>query len=491
MPEVPRRFGRAGRRTVMNAGHQVDQILDVAQAKVFRLLWLFLPEPAVARDLRLQHLLASRFLSDAAQQSLSFGALVGVARGGGSALEVALVGVAALVPPAVFGLYGGAVADALPKRAALAGAYGLQAVACLSIPAVLGTDLLTVLLLVFLVNALGQVSAPTESCVLPLVATEAELASAASMINLAAAAGTGTGTAVLAPVIVRAWGLDVVFYVAGALLLLAASRVFDLPVGERRGPIHLPPLRARLRPAVRWLVRHPAVGTMIVVAVLAATVNQVLQTLAPSYVRQVLGADPADTAYVFAPSAAGVVVALLLAPTIMQLRGERVAALFGLLVAASCVFLLGVVTDVGKVADAVNPIRLLEVVGLRLAPELRTAAFLAMPLAFGVSLTAISVQVYINRRVPIGYQGRVFAMQGVVRSGASVVPLLTLGAAASRFGAEQVLLVSPALLLVLGYGLVYTSFRFAGLAPPSGLRVMETFWEEPEITAQRARPPSG
>lgn len=488
---MPGRAGRAGRRAVVNAGHQVDRVLDVTQTNVLRFLWLFLPEPAIARDLRFQQLLVSRFLSDAGQQSLSFGALVAVARGGGSPLEVALVGVAALAPPALFGLYGGAVADALPKRAALAGAYGLQAMACLSIPAVFGTELGTVLVLVFVVNSLGQVSGPTEASVLPLVASEAELASGASMINLAAAAGAGTGTAVLAPVLVRAWGLDVVFYVAGALLVLAASRVFDLPVGGRQGPVPLPPLRARLRPAVRWLVRHPAVGTMIVVAVLGATVNQVLQTLGPSYVREVLGADPADAAYVFAPSAVGVVAALVLAPPIMRVRGERVAALFGLLVAASCLFLLGVVAGAGRVVDPINPLRLLEAFGIGLSVKLRTAGLLAVPLAFGVALATTSVQVYINRRVPIGYQGRVFAMQGVARSGASVVPLLVLGAAASRFGAEQVLLVSPLVLLALGYGLVYTSFRFAGLAPPSGLRVMETFWEEPEFAGRQAGPLSG
>jgi hypothetical protein len=102
----------------------------------------------------------------------------------------------------------------------------------------------------------------------------------------------------------------------------------------------------------------------------------------------------------------------------------------------------------------------------------------------GVSLTITCVQTYINRRVPLSYQGRTFAMQSVLRNGAAIVPLLTLGALAAEFGAEKVLLVSPLLLLVLGYGLVYLSFRFAGLARPSHLEVVGTFWEEPEVTSQ-------
>ncbi len=473
------RGGRAGRMAVSGAGYGADRVLDTAQRQVFRLLWLFLPEPAIARDLRFEHLLASRFLSDAGQQALVFGALVAVARGGGSALEVALVGVAALAPPALFGLYGGTVADTLPKQVGLAGAYASQAVLCFVFAGALGSDLVVLLALIFAVNVLGQVSGPTESSVLPLVATEAELASAASMINLASAAGTAFGTGVLAPVVVRAFGVEEVLYVCGAMLLLAASRVFDLPVVEKGKRIRLPPVQRRFRPAVRWLVRHPAVGTMIIVAVLGGTVNVVLQTLAPRYVQEVLLADAADTAYVFAPSAVAVVAALLLAPRLMDRIGERTVAIFGLLIAALCLFLLGLVGDVASVVDEINPLHAVGLIGIDLSARLRTAGLLAMPLAFGVSLTVTSVQTYINRRVPVGYQGRTFAMQSALRNGSAIVPLLAMGAAASEFGAEKVLLVSPLLLLVVGYALVFASYRFVGLPAPGRLAVLESFWEEP------------
>src|SRR5712692_9688180 len=268
-PAEPRQRWRRGRRILRGAGYGADRVLDEAQANVFRILWFFLPEPSIARNLRFQHLLASRFLSDAGQQSLVFGSLVAVARRGGSALEVALVGAAALLPPALLGLYGGEVADALPKRTALAGAYTLQALLCFTMPTVLGTNLPVVLALILAVNTMGQVSGPTESAVLPLVASEEELASAASMINLAAAAGAAFGTALLAPVLVKAFSVRLVLYVAGAMLLIAASRIFDLPVPEEANrTIQLPPPRARFRAAVRWLTQNPAVATMMFLAVL-------------------------------------------------------------------------------------------------------------------------------------------------------------------------------------------------------------------------------
>ncbi len=478
-PEARDRF-ELPRRVAGRAGSGADRVLDEAQARVFRVLWLFLPEPAIARNLQFQHLLASRFLSDAGQQGLLFGSLVSVTRQGGSALEGALVGVAALLPPAMFGLYGGMVSDALPKRWGLAGAYALQAILCFVAPSVPGSDLVVIVVLIFAVNALGQVSGPTESSVLPLVATEEELASAASMINLASAVGAAFGTAVLAPVLVRAFGVDLVLYASGLMLLLAASRVFDLPVGESSRRVRLPRLQTRFRPAVRWLARHPAVATMIFLAVLAGTVNTVLQTLAPRYVDEVLGADAADAAYVFAPSALGIVIGLVAAPGLMSRHGERRAAIGGLLVAAVSLCLLGAVGDVARVIDDVNPLHATGLVGIDLNAKLRTAGVLALPLAFGVSLTATSVQTYINRRVPLSYQGRTFAMQSALRNGAAIAPLVVIGALASEFGAENVLLVSPLFLVAAGYGLAYLSFQFAGVEGPRRLEVLGSYWEEPE-----------
>jgi hypothetical protein len=468
-----------GRRFVAGAGASADRALDSAQGHVFRLLWLFLPEPDIARNLWFQHLLASRFLTEAAQQALVFGSVVSVTREGGSALQVALVGVAAILPPALLGMYGGAVAHTLPVRIALAGAYTGQAVLCILIPGIFGTGLGAVVVLLLLVNTLAQVSAPTESSVLPLLASEEEMASAASLINLAAAAGSAFGIAILAPVMVKAFGVEQMFYAAGFVLFLSASRVFDLPVGDKAWTLRFQPPPARIRAMVRWVVRHPAVMTMIVVSVLAGTVNIVLVTLAPQYLSEVLDADPADTAYVFAPTALGTVTALVVAPFVIRRWSERAAAVVGLAFSAVTLFLLGDISAVANAMDTVNPFGVPNRLGLDLSPELRATALLAIPIAFGVALTATSVQTYINRRVPLTLQGRTFAMQSSLRNGAAIIPLIILGAAASKFGVEAVLLVSPLLLLGLGYSLIAISFRFSGVAHQSTLSVMESFWEEP------------
>ena len=81
-------------------------------------------------------------------------------------------------------------------------------------------------------------------------------------------------------------------------------------------------------------------------------------------------------------------------------------------------------------------------------------------------------------------------MQSALRNGAAIIPLVALGAAATRFGADRVLIISPLVLIVLGYVLIQASFRFANRAPPSYLEVVSSFWEEPaeEEDAPRGRP---
>ncbi len=475
-----RRRGGTPRRALDATYRGADSIIDRGQRRAFRVLWLFLPETSIARSPRFQQIMASRFFSDAGQQAVMYGALIAVVRASGSALDAALVGVAAILPPALFSLYGGAVADALPKRVALAAAYNLQAVLCFAVPIAFGTELKSVVLLVFAVNLLGQVSGPTESAVLPLVASDRQLASAASLVSLASNLGTAFGTALLAPVLVRIFGVRPVFYISGVFLFLAASRVFDLTTRQQRRKLNWRSPNADARATVRWLLSEPAVGTMIVVAALAGTANIVIQTLAPRYVQSALHVNPADSVYVFAPSAVGLGLALLAGPLLIRLAGERVAALGGFLITAAMLGLLGFVgPNLAAALDPVNPLRLASGLGVSMSAELRTAGLLALPLGFGLSLTMLSVQTYINRRVPLSYQGRAFALQSMLKNASAIGPLLALGAAASIFGVRPVLIASPVVLLALAVALVRLSFRLSHRAQPSNLEVLATFWEEP------------
>ncbi len=477
-----------GRRMIDGAYHRADDFIDRSGQRVFRVLWFFLPETSIARNLRFQYIMASTFFSDAGRDALKYGALIAVVRHSGSTLDAALVGVASVLPPTLLGLYGGAVADALPRRAALAGVYTIQAVLCLAVPILYGTELQSVLFLVFAVNVLGQVSGPGEQSIAPLVASDEQLASANSLLSLASNLGTVFGTALLAPILLRALGVRAVFAVSALLLLLATTRILRLQTEQETKPTRWRRPDIDVRSMIRWLADEPAVGTMVIVGVLAGTANVVLQTLAPRYVQSVLGLDPADAVYVFAPSTVGLGLAIVVTPTLIRWLGERRSALGGFAIMAVALCLLGFVRyGLDAAIDPINPVRFISRAGLHPGAPLRTAGALAIPLGFGVAVVAMSVQTYVNRRVPLARQGRTFALQSTLKNGSAILPLLALGAAASIFGVNAVLIVSPVLLIGLAFGLVRLSERFGGHAPTTRLEVLSSFWQD----APHADEPSG
>jgi MFS family permease len=112
---------------------------------------------------------------------------------------------------------------------------------------------------------------------------------------------------------------------------------------------------------------------------------------------------------------------------------------------------------------------------------MQTAGLLAMFLGFGLALTQISVQTYINRRVPHSYQGRTFALQSMLKNNLAIFPLLTLGLLATAFTVEAVLVAAPFFLLALAVGLVRLSYAVGGEEQPGRFGVVRTYWEESNL----------
>ena len=445
---------------------RLDEALDRGQARVFRVLWFWLPSGSVARNPQFQALLASRFLADMAQQALLFGALIATARSGGGAFEAGVLGAAFLLPGVLLGLYGGAVADALPKRVALGGAYLGMGALTLAVPLVLGTDFGSLLLVLFLVRVLFQVSQPSEASTVPLVATTEELAGATSMLGLVSSAGELVGKALMAPLIVRAFGVNPVTIIAGLLFLLSATRVFDLRPPPHPGPVRdvegaaAPPATASTRSVVQWLLTERAVLWMLVLAALASTINVVLGILGPQYVSEVLSVDPANALYVFAPAPIGLIAALAVAPLLIRMFGERPVAVLGFVLVAIVMTALGLVSPL---TDAFGWLLVLDIPGV--GQKVEAAALLSIFLGFGVTLAAVATQTYISRAVSLRIQGRSFAMLGVLKDGLAIFPLLVLGGLASFVGVATVITVAPVFLLAIAIGLDRLVGRWRRPAP--------------------------
>jgi MFS family permease len=459
-----------------------------------RLPWKLVPATSVARRFSLQRLVASTFLSDGAREAVRYGALVAVVAAGGSAFRSALLGAIALLPPTLLGLPAGALADRLPRRSALVIVYAMQAAACVALPVFWGTSFFGVAALIFVINVLGQVSGPVEQCIAPLVASKDQLAAANSILGLSSSAGVLAGAGLLAPVFVVSFGVTPLFVFSGAMLLLAANRVWAVrPVAGSVAASASSQSPQRQAPAtglvsfVRWFASEPPISTMVTLGVLVGVADVIIEVLAPKYVAEVVGVAPEKAVYVFAPSVIGLVMALGVAPFAIRVAGERRCAALGLMLTTVALLLLGFVgAHLVVLVDPINPIRLLEPVGLRLNANLRTAALLAAPVGFGVSLTTTAVQTYINRRVPEDSQARTFAIESTLKNAAAIIPLLCNCALASVGGVTAVLAVSPVFLLGVGVCLVRLGGAVDSSSGDGSPTLAEALWSAEDDAASAA-----
>ena len=351
-------------------------------------------------------------------------------------------------------MFGGVVADAVPKRVALAGAYLGMGALSLLIVAFVGSDFRSLLAILFVVRMLSQVAQPSEASAVPLVATGEELASATSFLSFVSSAGDVVGKALLAPLIVRAFGLTPLTVLAGLLFLLSATRVFDLRPPLHPGPVQDAPKVSTLA-VIRWLLGERAQLWMLLLAALASTTGVIVSMLGPKYTEEVLGVDPANALYVFAPAVIGVLVALVAAPVLIRLLGERVVAAVGFAFVAVALSALGFVDQLRERVPWF-PVVNLPLVGDRV----ELAAELSIFIGLGITLAAAATQIYISRTVPLGIQGRAFALLGTIRDGMAIVPLLALGAIAGVVGVRAVIVVAPLVLILLALGVDRVSARW-------------------------------
>jgi MFS family permease len=168
----------------------------------------------------------------------------------GSSLLVGVTSIVALVPLVVFGLLGGAIADAMDRRRLMlitsVGAAGTSAL--LAVQALLpgGGNLAVLWVLAACVSGFAAVNQPTRSAVIPALVGPEGVAAANALSMTVRQAGVVVGP-LLAGVLIGvgnlflAYAVDAVGFVVAALLLRGLP---SLPPGLATGPL-------RLRSAVR------------------------------------------------------------------------------------------------------------------------------------------------------------------------------------------------------------------------------------------------
>jgi MFS family permease len=425
----------------------------------------------MARQPGIQQLLIARTASKLGLATLSYGGMVFLARQGASEIQIVLVGASGYIAALLFGLQGGVLADIMPKRIALAFGLGLQAILCFAIPAFWGTTILPLVALIFLISTISQLTSPAMKSAVRLVTTTARIASVSALISLAGSIGSAIGSSFLAPILIRQWGVSVVMYVTGGMLILAAIKAVSLPKDPKRRKDEP---RIRLRDGVMsprkvgsWMLGHPAIASMVLVGALVVALYESINSLLPVYVREVLNVDPTLSVYIFAPAAIGFLLGTLAGPFLIFVIGERWLTVFSMLAIAVSTVLYGTVDHVASSLAPWSPLGLLNHLHqFNLPDNVLAAGLIAIPMNLGSTMAGSAVQAFISKVVPIAEQGRTFGVQEVIEQAITVASLLLLGGIGTLTGTRIVFLVAPLVIIAIGTFFIRFSYRSTGSLPP-------------------------
>lgn len=364
-----------------------------------------------------------------------------------------VVSAAQFAPVVLFGLFGGLVADALPKRRALVVVQAAMMVLALLLWLLTATGAVTVTAVLVLALGLGVANAVDmpvrQSFVVEMVGRD-DVANAvalnSAMFNGArvlgpAVAGLVIGAAGIAPAFLIN-GLSFLA-VIGGLLRMRDEELVPVRLAER--PRTMAQVRSALAEGLRYVRRTPPVLLATVVVGFVSTVAMNFQVIVPAFARSVLGVGAEGFGFLMAASGVGSVLAALG----LAFGRPRPSVLLG----------GAVVLGAAQVALA----------GTTSYPVAALLLFLAG--AGGIAMAA-TANTTIQLAVPDGLRGRVMSVYTTVFAGSAPVGGLFVGSLASAAGIQAAVLVGG----LLGVGVAVAAWawwrlRWSGLelaAPGSG-----------------------
>jgi predicted MFS family arabinose efflux permease len=353
----------------------------------------------------------------------------------GSALYLGLVSFAAGVPTWLFTLFGGVIADRIPRRNLLL----VTQTSAMLLAFILAVLVLTgtvrpwmILILAFLLGTVNAFEAPVRiSFVRELVSDREDMPNAialnATLFNAAATVGPAVGGLVYAAV-----GPGLCFTINGisfiaVLIALGLMRIAAMPAPLRR-------LSAvsQLKEGFTYVMSEPAILYLMVGSAILSICGFGLFALMPAWAKGVLGGDATTNGLLNSARGLGSMIGALLIATLSHLKRR------------------GKMWSIGSYA---LPLFTLLFAIMRLLP-----LSLLMLLGFGLNLMMIANinNALIQMEVPDELRGRVMSIYTLVFQGGFPIGSLLAGAAAAQIGEPATVGISATLLFVFA---IFTTFR--------------------------------
>ena len=365
-------------------------------------------------------------------------------------LMLGVVAAAQWTPVLVLGLFGGLIADALPKRQTLVIVEAVMA----TLAIVLGVLTLTGVVEVWMILVLAVLLGCANAVEMPVrQAFSVEMVGREDVVNaIALNSATFNAARVIGPAVagltIAALDISVAFFLNGASFLAVIVALLLMRPGELLTPPPIPrphsvrEVLASVGEGISYARRTPAVLLPVVVVGLAATIGMNFQITIPPFARDVLGGDSATFGFLMTASGLGAVAAALFLAT--RARPSPWAIAGG-----------ATMLGAGLLVVAAVPVFAVALVALAVA-------------GFGAIWMAANGNTLIQATVPDELRGRVISVYTTVFAGSTPVGALFAGALAARWGAVAALAVGGILTVGVGAAaLLWLRRHWSVAAPPA------------------------
>ncbi|HEY4945879.1 MAG TPA: MFS transporter [Candidatus Limnocylindrales bacterium] len=334
------------------------------------------------------------------------------------------------LPVLVFGLFGGVIADVLPKRKTIIGTQAASMILALVLAALTFANVVQVWQILILAALLGVVNAvdmPTRQAFVVEMVGREDVTNAvglnSAMFNAARIVGPAIGGLLIGALGVTAcFFLNGVSFIAVIVGLLMMREADLLPTVRLARPTSVRGVADNLAEGLRYVRATPVVLLAVVLVGLVSTFAMNFNVVAPALAQNVLGVGATGLGFLMAAMGLGSLTAALLVASLDRPRpGIIVVGAFGL---GALEVILG---------------------GIRSYP----VALIAM---FGAGAAAIAMMVSANTSiqlaVPDRLRGRVMSVYTTVFAGSTPIGAPAIGWLASAFSTEVALIVGGGIAVV-------------------------------------------
>ncbi len=250
-----------------------------------------------------------------------------------SSIDLGLVTMSFMVPTVLFSLYGGVLADRLPKKRIIVWAQGLNCLATVAMAVIIfrgNVTLIDFLLMGLFNGTVLALSMPARQAFVPELIPEKLLFSAMGLNttswNLARIVGPALAGVLIALIAggdkTSTFGVGVVYIVIASLYFVSAITMLFI---DRSGRVKQDVRASALddmKEGLRYVVQNPPVFGLIVLSIVPFLFGMPLNTLLPAFNQETLGGGPDDLGLLVSAMGVGAIVGSLMLATMGDLRNK-------------------------------------------------------------------------------------------------------------------------------------------------------------------------